>query len=79
MHVVRLGRQIRGGNSGGGMKKILALLALMCLAVAAGAQTNMALLACTSITIHLESTLSTVSSTEGDAFSGLFLDSLRPY
>jgi hypothetical protein len=52
------------------MKKILAMLAVMLLAVAAGAQTNMALPAGTSFKVKLENMLSTFSSKEGDAFSG---------
>lgn len=52
------------------MKKILAMLAVMLLAVAAGAQTNMALPAGTSFKVKLENMLSTFSSKEGDTFSG---------
>src|SRR5260370_39941481 len=52
------------------MKKILAPLAVALLAVAAGAQTNMALPAGTAFKVKLEKTLSTFSSKEGDSFSG---------
>src|SRR5580704_15439136 len=52
------------------MKKILAPLAVALLAVAAGAQTNMALPAGTAFKVKLENTLSTFSSKEGDPFSG---------
>lgn len=58
------------------MKKILAMLAVVLLAVAAGAQTNMALPAGTAFKIKLENTLSTFSSKEGDAFSGRVVDAV---
>ncbi len=52
------------------MKKIVALLGVMLLAVAAGAQTNISLPAGTAFKVKLENTLSTFSSKEGDPFSG---------
>ena len=52
------------------MKKIVVLLGVMLLAVAAGAQTNMSLPAGTAFKVKLENTLSTFSSKEGDPFSG---------
>lgn len=52
------------------MKKIVALLGVILLAVAAGAQTNLALPAGTAFKVKLENTLSTFSSKEGDPFSG---------
>jgi len=52
------------------MKKIFAMLAVVVLAIAAGAQTNMALPAGTAFKVKLENTMSTFSSKEGDAFSG---------
>ena len=58
------------------MKKILVLLGVICLAVAAGAQTNMALPAGTAFKVKLENTLSTFSSKEGDAFSGRVVDAV---
>jgi hypothetical protein len=58
------------------MKKIFAMLAVVLLAVAAGAQTNMALPAGTSFKVKLENTLSTFSSKEGDAFSGRVVDAV---
>src|SRR5580704_14708873 len=58
------------------MKKILAPLAVALLAVAAGAQTNMALPAGTAFKVKLENTLSTFSSKEGDAFSGRVVDAV---
>src|SRR6266436_3711598 len=57
-------------NSGGSMKKIVALLGVTLLAVAASAQTNLALPAGTAFKVKLENTLSTFSSKEGDPFSG---------
>ena len=58
------------------MKKILAVLGVICLAVAAGAQSNMALPAGTAFKVKLENTLSTFSSKEGDAFSGRVVDAV---
>jgi hypothetical protein len=52
------------------MKKTGLLLGTLLFAVAAGAQTNMALPAGTAFKVKLENTLSTFSSKEGDAFSG---------
>jgi hypothetical protein len=52
------------------MKRIVALLGVMLLAVAAGAQTNISLPAGTAFKVKLENTLSTFSSKEGDPFSG---------
>lgn len=52
------------------MKKIFAMLSVMLLAIAAGAQTNLSLPAGTAFKVKLENTLSTFSSKEGDAFSG---------
>jgi len=52
------------------MKKLLSILIVMLLAIAAGAQTNMALPAGTAFKVRLENTLSTFSSKEGDPFSG---------
>ena len=52
------------------MKRIFVMLGVMLLAAAAGAQTNMALPAGTSIRVKLENTLSTFNSKEGDSFSG---------
>jgi len=52
------------------MKKIVALLGVILLAVAAGGQTNLALPAGTAFKVKLENTLSTFSSKEGDPFSG---------
>ena len=58
------------------MKRIFVMLAVMLLAVAAGAQTNMALPAGTSFKVKLENTLSTFSSKEGDSFSGRVVDAV---
>ncbi len=58
------------------MKKILVTLAVMLLAAAAGAQTNMALPAGTSFKVKLENTMSTFSSKEGDPFSGRVVDAV---
>lgn len=58
------------------MKKIFVILSVMLLTVAAGAQTNMALPAGTSIKVKLENTLSTFTSKEGDAFSGRVADAV---
>src|ERR1700690_4162467 len=58
------------------MKKIFAMLAVVLLAVAAGAQTNMSLPAGTSFKVKLENTMSTFSSKEGDAFSGRVVDAV---
>jgi hypothetical protein len=58
------------------MKKILVMLGVISLAVAAGAQTNMALPAGTAFKVKLENTLSTFSSKEGDAFSGRVVDAV---
>jgi len=52
------------------MKKTGLLIGTFLFAVAAGAQTNMALPAGTAFKVKLENTLSTFSSKEGDAFSG---------
>jgi len=52
------------------MKKTGLLIGTLLFAVAAGAQTNMALPAGTAFKVKLENTLSTFSSKEGDAFSG---------
>ena len=52
------------------------MLGVICLAVAAGAQTNMALPAGTAFKVKLENTLSTFSSKEGDAFSGRVVDAV---
>jgi len=52
------------------MKRIVALLGVMLLALAAGAQTNISLPAGTAFKVKLENTLSTFSSNEGDPFSG---------
>jgi len=52
------------------MKRIVALLGVMLLALAAGAQTNISLPAGTAFKVKLENTLSTFSSKEGDPFSG---------
>jgi hypothetical protein len=52
------------------MKTLLVLFCTTLLAIAAGAQTNMALPAGTAFTVKLENTLSTFSSKEGDPFSG---------
>lgn len=52
------------------MKKLGVLFCSLLLAIAAGAQTNMALPAGTSIKVKLENTLSSFSSKEGDPFSG---------
>jgi hypothetical protein len=52
------------------MKRIVALLGVTLLAVAAGAQTNISLPAGTAFKVKLENTLSTFSSKEGDPFSG---------
>ena len=52
------------------MKKLGVLFCSLLLAAAAGAQTNMALPAGTSIKVKLENTLSSFSSKEGDPFSG---------
>jgi hypothetical protein len=70
------GWQIYVGTSGGGMKRVFVLLGVMLLAVAAGAQTNMALPAGTSFKVKLENTLSTFTSKEGDAFSGRVVDAV---
>jgi hypothetical protein len=58
------------------MKIVLVMLAVILLAVAAGAQTNMALPAGTAFKVKLENTLSTFSSKEGDAFSGRVIDAV---
>jgi len=58
------------------MKRIFVMLCVMLLAVAAGAQTNMALPAGTSIKVKLENTLSTFTSKEGDSFSGRVVDAV---
>ena len=58
------------------MKKIFAMLAVVVLAIAAGAQTNMALPAGTAFKVKLENTMSTFSSKEGDAFSGRVIDAV---
>jgi hypothetical protein len=58
------------------MKKIFAMLAVVLLAIAAGAQTNMALPAGTAFKVKLENTMSTFSSKEGDAFSGRVVDAV---
>ncbi|MGA9800647.1 MAG: hypothetical protein WBQ68_16655 [Terriglobales bacterium] len=58
------------------MKKIFAMLAVVVLAVGAGAQTNMSLPAGTAFKVKLENTLSTFSSKEGDAFSGRVVDAV---
>ena len=58
------------------MKRIFAMLAVVLLAVGAGAQTNMALPAGTSFKVKLENTLSTFSSKEGDSFSGRVVDAV---
>jgi hypothetical protein len=52
------------------------MLAVVVLAVAAGAQTNMSLPAGTSFKVKLENTMSTFSSKEGDAFSGRVVDAV---
>jgi hypothetical protein len=52
------------------MKRTGLLIGTLLFAVAAGAQTNMALPAGTAFKVKLENTLSTFSSKEGDAFSG---------
>ncbi len=52
------------------MRKTGLLIGTLLFAVAAGAQTNMALPAGTAFKVKLENTLSTFSSKEGDAFSG---------
>jgi hypothetical protein len=52
------------------MKRIVALLGVTLLAVAACAQTNISLPAGTAFKVKLENTLSTFSSKEGDPFSG---------
>ncbi len=52
------------------MKKIVALLGVIGLTVAAGAQTSLSLPAGTAFKVRLENTLSTFSSKEGDPFSG---------
>jgi hypothetical protein len=58
------------------MKRILVMLGVLLLAVAAGAQTNMALPAGTSFKVKLENTLSTFTSKEGDTFSGRVVDAV---
>jgi hypothetical protein len=58
------------------MKRIFAMLAVVVLAVGAGAQTNMSLPAGTAFKVKLENTLSTFSSKEGDAFSGRVIDAV---
>jgi hypothetical protein len=58
------------------MKRIFLMLGVLLLAVAAGAQTNMALPAGTSFKVKLENTLSTFTSKEGDAFSGRVVDAV---
>ena len=58
------------------MKRIFAMLAVVVLAIAAGAQTNMALPAGTAFKVKLENTMSTFSSKEGDAFSGRVIDAV---
>jgi hypothetical protein len=58
------------------MKKILVALCGLLLAVTAGAQTDMSLPAGTAFKVKLEKTLSTVSSKEGDAFSGRVVDAV---
>jgi len=50
--------------------QMVALLGVILFAIAAGAQTNLALPAGTAFKVKLENTLSTFSSKEGDAFSG---------
>ena len=52
------------------MRKLSGLFCMLLLAVAAGAQTDMALPAGTAFKVKLEKTLSTFSSKEGDAFAG---------
>jgi hypothetical protein len=56
------------------MNKIFGMFAVILLAAVAGAQTNMALPAGTSLKVKLENTLSTFTSKEGDAFSGRVVD-----
>jgi len=51
------------------MKKILVALAVMALAAAAAAQTNLALPAGTALKVKLENTLTTFSNKRGDTFS----------
>ena len=58
------------------MKRVFAMLAVVVLAVGAGAQTNMSLPAGTAFKVKLENTLSTFSSKEGDAFSGRVIDAV---
>src|SRR5882672_11611109 len=58
------------------MKKIFAMLAVAVLAIAAGAQTNMALPAGTAFKVKLENAMSTFSSKEGDPFSGRVVDAV---
>jgi hypothetical protein len=58
------------------MKKIFAMLAVVVLAVGAGAQTNISLPAGTAFKVKLENTLSTFSSKEGDVFSGRVIDAV---
>jgi hypothetical protein len=58
------------------MKKIAALLSVIVLAAAAGAQTNLSLPAGTPMKVRLENTLSTFSSKEGDAFTGKVTDAV---
>ncbi len=58
------------------MKRIFVMLGVLMLAVAAGAQTNMALPAGTSFKVKLENTLSTFTSKEGDTFSGRVVDAV---
>ena len=50
--------------------QMVALLGVILFAIAAGAQTNLALPAGTAFKVKLENTLSTFSSKEGDAFPG---------
>jgi hypothetical protein len=58
------------------MKKIAALLSVIVLAAAAGAQTNLSLPAGTPMKVRLENTLSTFSNKEGDAFTGKVTDAV---
>lgn len=58
------------------MKRMLAVLAVVLLAVGAEAQTNISLPAGTAFKVKLENTLSTFSSKEGDDFSGRVVDAV---
>jgi hypothetical protein len=58
------------------MKKIAALLSVIVLAAAAGAQTNLSLPAGTPMKVRLENTLSTFSNKEGDAFTSKVTDAV---